>query len=320
MKVIITGSEGFVGRYLRRRLESSAEVLGIDCSGAAVESRYHVNCNILDFEKLRKTIIDFCPDRVIHLAGLVHPAESMERPREFYMVNVQGTVNLLESLRQIQPPVRLLIVSTAEVYGGSSGAAAISESTVPFPQNHYATSKLAAEHVALQYRNVSGIPIVIARPFNHSGPGQSDRFVIADFCRQIADAELRSSPASGTGLTMQVGNLEAERDFLDVRDVVDAYVGLIEHGNSGEVYNICSGTGTTARKILDTALRSTGVPVNVEVSREKYRPLRFPRLVGDNAKLKAAFSWEPKFSIENTINDTLEYWRSRLTSSTEDPR
>jgi GDP-4-dehydro-6-deoxy-D-mannose reductase len=314
MRSLITGACGFVGPYLSRRLESEgSEVLGVDLRDDACINGRYILCDILDFKLLEQIVRDFMPDRVFHLAGLVHPAESQERPRDYFLVNIQGTVNLLESLRLFCPQARLLLVSSAEVYGRSFTSLAITEETIPEPLNPYSVSKLIAEKIALQFRKQFGIWTVIARPFNHSGPGQSPRFVISDFCQQIAAAELRVSGQSNASVQIQVGNLAAERDFLDVRDVVAAYVKLIEKGMDSEIYNICAGKGTSIRKILDTALQQACVNATIEINKEKFRSVQFPRLVGDNAKLRATIDWQPIHDLEKTIGDTLNYWRKQLT-------
>jgi GDP-4-dehydro-6-deoxy-D-mannose reductase len=313
MKFLVTGACGFVGPYLSRRLAAeNADILGLGLStDACIEGRY-VRCDVLDFKLLQEIVRDFRPDRVFHLAGLAYPAESRERARDYCLVNVQGAVNLLETLRLVCPQARLLLVSSAEVYGASHASSAITEEAAPKPLNIYGMSKLLAEHVALEYRRQFGIWTVIARAFNHSGPGQSDRFVISDFCRQVADAELRMAGQPRTASTIQVGNLGAERDFLDVRDVVDAYAKLMEKGVDGEMYNVCAGEGTVIQKILDTAIRRARVDVRVEISQEKFRPIQFPRLVGDNTKLRAAIDWRPCHDLDKTITDTLDYWRDKL--------
>lgn len=313
MRVLITGAGGFVGSYLSKRLaEESTEILGLDLNrDTHIEGRY-VSCDILDFPLLKKIISDFKPDRVFHLAGLVHPAESRERPKDYYGVNILGTVNLLETLRLVQPEARTMIVSSSEVYGGSFSDSSMNEAATCKPLNHYAASKLLAERAALQYSLQNGLWIVVARPFNHSGPGQSSRFVVSDFCRQIAKAEMRASSQSDMRARLEVGNLEAEKDFLDVRDVVDAYAKLIEHGSRGETYNICSGHGRLVREILDTAARLSTIEIRIQISKKKFHPLHFSRQVGDNSKLRKTIEWQPRYDFVTTVQDTLEYWRKHL--------
>ena len=211
MRTLITGACGFVGQYLRKRLaEENVEILGLDLNkDACIEGRY-VQCDVLNFSLLEQTISSFQPDRVFHLAGLVHPAESQQHPRDYYQVNFQGTVNLLEALRLTRSKARLLLISSSEVYGGSFSSSPINETTNPKPLNHYAMSKLIAEQATLQYRLQNGLWTAIARPFNHSGSGQSPQFVVSDFCRQIAEAEMQTTDTSLKTARLEVGNLSAE--------------------------------------------------------------------------------------------------------------
>ncbi len=316
MKSLISGACGFVGPFLSRRLAAAgAEVLGFGLSADAHTEGRFKRCDILDFQLVKQIVSDFQPDRVFHLAGLVHPAQSQEQPRDYYLVNVQGTVNLLDALRLVCPHARLLLVSSAEVYGGSISSSSITEEATPKPLNHYGASKLLAEQVAMQYRRQFGTWMVIARPFNHSGPGQSPGFVIPDFCRQIVEAELQMSNQPGAIAQIQVGNLAAEKDFLDVRDVVEAYAKLVEHGVDGEIYNVCSSKGIAIQRILDAALRQAKVKVEVNISKEKFRPLQFPSLIGDNTKLRMTIDWRSCYDMERTIADTLDYWRTKLEPS-----
>ena len=312
MRTLITGACGFVGKYLIKRMaKERTEILGLDLNkDACIEGRY-VQCDILNSSLLEQTISSFRPDRVYHLASLVHPAESQEHPRDYYQVNVQGTVNLLEALRLARSKARLLLISSSEVYGGSFSSLPIDETTYPKPLNHYAMSKLIAEQATLQYRLQNGLWAAIARPFNHSGPGQSSHFVVSDFCRQIAEAEMQTTDTPKKTAKLEVGNLSAEKDFLDVRDVVDAYVELMEKGSDGEIYNICSGRGRVIRDILDSAIRLSHVKIEVEISEKKFRPLQFPRQVGNNLKLRNTIDWKPHYDFKTTIIDTLAYWREK---------
>ena len=313
MRILVTGASGFVGPYLSKRLaEEDAEILGLGLSSSACIDGSYIQCDLLNFPLLERIITDFQPDRVFHLAGLVHPIESQDQPRDYYQVNVQGAVNLIEAIRSNQPKARLLVVSSSEVYGGGLESSNLKETDSPRPLNHYATSKLQSEQVALQYHKHNGLRIIIARPFNHSGPGQSNRFVISDFCRQIADVEFRTPVRPKTTAKIEVGNLQAEKDFLDVRDVVDAYAKLLERGVDGEIYNICSGKGTSIQRILDLAIKHARINIKAEISKAKFRTLHFPRQVGDNTKLRETIDWQPSYDIETTIIDTLNYWRENI--------
>ncbi len=311
MKCLITGISGFVGQYLARQLtEKGAEVTGVERAPVArpVDARTVIECDILDFPSLLRVVTDFQPDQIYHLAGLTRPSESLRIPREYYLVNVQGTVNILEAVRQTTPHAPCLLVSSAEVYGCSTCSGPVDETCPPVPSNPYGASKLLAEMVGIRYWRDFASRVVIARPFNHSGPGQSKSFVISDFCRQAVLLEVKS----GGDRTIQVGNLAAARDFLDVRDVVSAYTGLVEKGVAGEIYNIASGQATSIQNILDTVLKLAKVEIRVEVSPEKYRPGSVEAVRGNSDKLKTLSSWQPQYSLEQTISDTMDFWREKL--------
>jgi len=311
MKCLITGISGFVGQYLALELaKSGAAVAGVErapapSSGGAAQV---IECDVLDFPCLLRIVAEFQPDQVYHLASLTHPSESLRIPRQYYLVNVQGTVNMLEAVRQTTPHARFLLISSAEVYACSTGVGPIEEAWQAVASNPYGASKILAEQVAFRYYRDFGSQVVVVRPFNHSGPGQRPSFVISDFCRQAVALE---NQAEGERV-IQVGNLASARDFLDVRDVVTAYVGLAEKGAAGDIYNIASGQATSIQTILDTVLRLAKVGIRVEVSPEKYRPGTAQPMVGSSEKLRRVLGWQPKYSLEQTIADTMEYWRKQL--------
>ncbi|MGH9341506.1 MAG: GDP-mannose 4,6-dehydratase [Acidobacteriota bacterium] len=319
MPSFITGITGFAGGYLARHLlEKGAEVVGIGLSGAPghapcdIAGARVIDCDILDFDRLSALIKDFRPAFVYHLAGRVNPAESLKHPREYYLVNVQGIVNLLESLRQARLELRVLFVSSSEVYAAVGANELIDESASLSPENPYAWSKWLAEQVCRQYSQDFGARVVVARPFNHSGPGQSRDFVISDFCRAVAQWE-RESIGGRKASPITVGNLSPVRDFLDVRDVVRAYAGLAEQGAAGEVYNVCSGIGTSIADLLKIVLEQSGLsPDNLTTSAEKYRPIKNQRVVGANQKLCALLQWQPRYTLAQTIAGTLDHWRSHI--------
>jgi GDP-4-dehydro-6-deoxy-D-mannose reductase len=313
MKCLITGISGFVGQYLARELtEKGAEVAGVERAPAMSSTGPWsvIECDILDFPSLLRVVTDFRPDQIYHLAGLTRPSESLRIPREYYLVNVQGTVNLLEAARQAAAGARCLLISSAEVYACSTCSRPVDETCQPVPSNPYGESKMLAEIVGRRYWRDFGSPIVIVRPFNHSGPGQSETFVVSDFCRQAVLLENRSQG----GRTIQVGNVASARDFLDVRDVVAAYTGLAEKGLAGETYNIASGQATSVQTILDTVLRLAKVSIQVEVSAERYRPGTGQPLVGSSEKLQKLLGWKRRYSLEQTIADTMDFWRQRVNS------
>ncbi len=311
MRCFITGLTGFAGAYLASHLASQgAEVTGIGLGARPEAPVPAVECDLLDFDKTARLIGDFGPDQVYHLAALTNPSESLKRPREYYQVNVQGTLNLLDALWQQQIDARILLVSSSQVYGKASPGVLISEESPLEPNNPYASSKRLSEEIGLQYRKHFASRVVITRPFNHTGPGQSQAFVISDFCRQIAMREQEAARSGKSDQKMLVGNLNSTVDFLDVRDVVRAYTGLAAKGVEGETYNICSGVGTQISEILDAAINLTELNLELEVSSSKSRKRDEGWLVGDNQKLRSILDWTPQYSLRQTIQDTLNAWRA----------
>jgi len=312
-RAFITGVEGFVGRYLARYLsEKGEEVSGIDLEPAPRSWDWTVSrCDLLDFETLETSIKEYRPACVYHLAGLVHPRDSLSRPRDYYLTNVQGTVNLLEALRRNEIKARVLIVSSSKVYGPTpEGVERIDETQVPNPQTPYALSKYLSEQIALQYFHNYGTQVLIARPFNHTGPGQPLGFVLPDFCKQIAEIEALPPEEQGKA-ELQVGDLSPIRDLLDVRDVVIAYEAILKRGNVGEFYNVASGVGVPIRELLERTLNLSRLVETPEIPKET-GPGGSPDLhVGDSTKLQAATGWRTSYSLEQTLRDTLDDWRNQ---------
>jgi len=310
MRCFVTGLTGFAGPYLASDLAGQgAEVFGIGLDARSDAPVPAVECDLLDFDNLARLIGDVGPDRVYHLAALTNPSESLKRPREYYQVNVQGTLNLLDALWQQHIDARILLVSSSKVYGKTSPGVLISEDSLLEPNNPYASSKRLSEEIGLQYRKHFASRVVIARPFNHTGPGQSNAFVISDFCRQIAMREQEAALSGKRDQKILVGNLKSTVDLLDVRDVVRAYAGLAAKGVEGETYNVCSGVGTQISEILDAAINLTELNLEVEVSTSKFRKMDNGWLVGDNQKLRSILDWTPQYTLQQTIQDTLNAWR-----------
>jgi GDP-4-dehydro-6-deoxy-D-mannose reductase len=225
--------------------------------------------------------------------------------------NFMGTFHLLEALKKHAPGARVLFVSSSDIYGFSPGsegnAARVLAEDEPFHLvSPYALSKFNGELLAGFYCRCEGLDIVIVRPFPHTGPGQSPDFVCSDWARQVVQIERGSREP-----VIRVGNLEAQRDFTDVRDAVRAYILLLQKGRKGEVYNVCSGRGVALREILDTLLASTPKKVRVEQDPERLRKVDIPSLVGDSRKLTAETGWEPRIPLRTSLADLLEYWRAR---------
>ncbi len=318
MKVLITGATGFAGRHLCKLLEQSEEneVFGttlFDNDVIADSSVKVLKCDLLDRAAAKDVIDDIKPDQIFHLAALASVADAWNDTEKVLINNILAQLNLLQAVIELGVKPRILVISTGEVYGAvDKDDVPINENTRLKPNNPYATSKVTQEFLGLQYFASHGIPVIIARSFNHSGPGQKGNFVIPAFASQIVDAEQGKQEPS-----MHVGNLEAKRDFLDVRDVVIAYKRLIDEGRPGEVYNVCSGKAVKIKDILDKLLDVSKVDIAVREDSERMRPSDTPLVVGDNSKLKKATGWEPKIDINQTIEDTLNYLRNTDRSTKE---
>ena len=288
MRAFITGGNGFVGRHLRAHLEECGdEVTVFDLPG-----------DITDEASLREALQRAEPDAIYHLAALAHVGSSWKSPQPVLHVNVVGTGVLLAAAHDVAPNARVLFVSSAEVYGVvTSDDLPVTELTTPRPASPYAASKLAGEVLVGQAVRSMGQDIVIARPFNHVGPGQAPTFFVPAMAARIIDAETNGLA------TVRVGNLSSRRDFTDVRDVVRAYRLLIEHGLRGEVYNVASGRDVAMAEAAEEIRNVCGSTVTFEVDPELVRPVDIPVLRGSAEKLNAATGWSPRYAWSQTLAD-----------------
>ena len=297
MRSLITGGRGFVGQWLASHLrELGDDVVSIDRE-----------IEITDAVALLAAFTDAAPEAIYHLAALTHVGQSWDEPLRVLEVNVIGTGALLAAARQCGSEPRVLVTSSAEVYGAVTdpGLLPLREDSPTAPLTPYAASKLAAEAVAAQAHLGHGQHVIIVRPFNHIGPGQTPNFAVPALARRIVAAE-----RSGAG-TIPVGNLSARRDFTDVRDVVRAYRLLIESGHPGAVYNVCSGRDISIREIADGLLGLAGTSLEFETDPSLVRPVEVPVLRGDPGRLADATGWAPAVPLEQTLADVLAYWRTR---------
>lgn len=309
MKVLVTGATGFVGRYLCPLLGSLDEkVFGTSYPARPAASERRVF--FLDLRLKREVfrlIKKVRPDRVFHLAAVSNVRHSWLEREETFETNLMGTFYLFEAIRRHSPEARILFVSSSDVYGvvGPS-VRGLKENHPSQAVNPYSYTKLAGEILARFYVQVENLDVVIARPFPHTGPGQSPDFVCSDWARQIAMIEKgKAAPV------IKVGNLRAERDFSDVRDIVRAYLLLVQRGRKGEVYNVCSGKSNALEKILGRLLALSSRTIAVEVDTKKLRKVDLPCLLGSNHKIKEETGWTPKIPITQTLFDVLEYWREK---------
>lgn len=310
---LITGASGFVGRHLVAELESATDwsVVGVGRRATSLGARTRVlACDLRDADLVRRTVEHVAPDVIFHLASQSYVPQSVAAPAETLTNNLVGTLHVLETVRGAQMDTKIVAVGSAEEYGFVAPDEVPVTESQPFrPGNPYAVSKIAQDMLALQYALSYGMSIVRMRPFSHVGPGQSDRFVLSTFARQIAEAEL--------GLiepTILTGNLDAIRDFLDVRDVVRAYrlvIDSIEPG-AGEVYNLASGVGWRIGDLLDKLIDMADVPVKVKQDPSRLRPSDVPVLIGDATQFRERTGWQPERAIESTLQDILNDWRDHL--------
>lgn len=308
MRVLITGSQGFVGRHLVYELRRHNWTIGAfdlaPANGQHAGINYHQG-DIQDRQVVEEVVKLFSPEACIHLSGLAFVPEGWTNTEALFSVNVIGTMRLLEACRQHAPSVKVLVISSAEVYGRQSGQRPANENDPSYPDNPYAVSKAAADRITLLYARQYSMHAMVARPGNHIGPGQSVNFVVPSFASQLA-----AIAAQKKKVVIKVGNLDSKRDFTDVRDVARAYRLLIEKGRSGEAYNIASNRATSIRLILDRLCEITGVKPIIEVTSERYRqPEQRPQL--DTAKIAREVGWKPEIALETTLRDVMAEWMKR---------
>ncbi|MBV8073923.1 MAG: GDP-mannose 4,6-dehydratase [Candidatus Eremiobacteraeota bacterium] len=304
MRVLVTGGSGFVGRRLLAALrERGDDVVSAAPSRGEDE---HLPLELRDPDNVRAIVELARPELVFHLAAQSFVPRSLEAPLETYAVNVDGTAYLLEALRAAAPKARLIFTSSAQVYGNRPLAdMPLRETLAPQPANPYAASKAAAEALILGAHAAYGLDVVIGRAFNHIGPGQDPRFAIPAFAQRLARV------AAGHERTLNVGNIETERDLLDVRDVVRAYVALAERGQAGEIYNVCSGSAVKMREILRRLVNVAGVAVEIREDPSLLRAAEVPRAVGDPTKLKRTTGWAPRVALADSLREVYQEARAR---------
>jgi GDP-4-dehydro-6-deoxy-D-mannose reductase len=298
--LLVTGHTGFVGRAVRDALQAPP---------AASEWRFATLPETLDIRspELAAHIDAIRPAAVMHLAGRTNVAESFREPEDFFDVNVHGTWNLLKSLRSSGFDGRLLFVSSGDCYGAIPPASLpIGESQPLRPRNPYAVSKAAAEALCYQWSQTERIGVILSRSFNHVGPGQDARFAIASFARQVARIRAGKAPPR-----IETGSLDVTRDVTDVRDVVRAYLALLERGRPGEIYNVGSGVETRLADVLDALLEYAGVAVERVIDPGRLRADEQRRAVADVRKIAADTGWTASIPLAKTLHDVLDDWNER---------
>jgi len=307
-KLLVTGANGFVGQHLVKELaDNGLPVIAVAGSQRTANNDQRVeNYLTLDLTKPEEAKkIDFTGiDGVIHLAGLAAVGPSFDRPLYYVTTNVGIETNLFNAALTQKAFPRFLIISSGSLYD-PAGTMPITEASPILPGSPYAVSKLAQEHMA-QYFSKRGFESLIARPFNHIGPGQNPGFIVPDLAKQVVDVE------RGTADKVMVGNLASQRDYTDVRDIARAYRLLLEKGRSGEIYNICSGTSRSGQELLEGLLKSSEKQPVVEQDPAKLRPGEGADIIyGNHDKLTADTGWQPEITIEKTLSDVIDDYRSR---------
>lgn len=301
-RLYVTGASGFVGHHLARAVVAGE-------FGECDFHPLHHGLDMRDADGLRASLGEARPDWVIHLAAQSFVPDSFANPRETFDVNLFGTLNLLQALRATGFAGRLLYVSSGDVYGAvPENALPVSESQMPTPRNPYAVSKLSAEHLCRQWHISEGLDVVIARPFNHIGPGQTTRFVVPGFASQVARIAGGIQPPH-----MVVGDIDVSRDFSDVRDIVRAYAALLRQGKSGLTYNVSSGQEVTVRSILYRLCQLAGVEPTIETDQSRFRPNEQRRMMASCDSLRRDTGWEPRVSLETSLGQILDYFRTKET-------
>ncbi len=311
-KALIIGGAGFVGKYL-------AEYLMGECGYSVVSTKMKnevldgvdyevVDMNLLVKEEVESVLRECNPDYIFHLAAQSSVAVSWSNPQLTVDVNIKGTLNLLDVCKEMEYKGNVLLIGSGEEYGRiDPDQVPITEDTVLRPGNIYAATKGCQNMLATIYAQAYNLNLIMVRAFNHVGPRQSPQFVVADFCKQVVEVEkgLREP-------VIHVGNLKAKRDFTDVRDVVAAYECLVRQGKAGETYNVGAGNAYEIQEILDKIIELSGKDIKVEVEKERLRPIDVPIISADITKITEQTDWKRKISLEQTLMDTLDYWRENI--------
>ena len=308
---LIIGAAGFVGGYLAEELKASGRRVFVtrlhgEHYNGACDSAFYLD--VTDADSVRSVLESTLPDEIYHLAAQSSVAVSWKKPALTVDVNIRGAVNLLEGVREVVPDAVVMLIGSAEEYGAvKPEECPVSEGHAVRPKNIYAMTKAAQNMTGRLYSDAYGMKIRMVRAFNHFGPGQAPQFVISDFCRQVAEIEAgRKQPI------LKVGNLEARRDFTDVRDIVRAYRMIAESGCDGETYNVGSGTAISIREMLETILSLSEAMIAVEQDPERMRPSDVPIHCADISMIVRDIGWKPRIAREDTVRATLDYWREHI--------
>jgi GDP-4-dehydro-6-deoxy-D-mannose reductase len=307
--ILVTGATGFAGGHLLDRLADRAPLVAwYRPGGQAPDPQRHIDwrpVDLLDAPEVERAFQEAAPTHVFHVAGAPQVSTSFTSAVPHLRTNVLGTHHLLEAVRRSARACRVLVVSSSQIYQNSDDP--LDENAALLPSTPYGLSKLAQDRLAECAWREDDLDIVIARPFNHAGPRQSADFVVSSFARQIALIEEGMAAPE-----LRVGNLDARRDMTDVRDVVEAYVALMTSAPAGRPFNICSGRAWKVRDLLDELLHFARLPIRVTVDAALLRPVDVPVVQGDASRIRAEIGWAPRIPVEQTLSDTLEWWRGKI--------
>jgi GDP-4-dehydro-6-deoxy-D-mannose reductase len=314
LRALITGVAGFVGGHLAETVLAEPEwevwgsVIAETDQAQVVPGVHTLTTDLREPEQARVLVETARPDVVFHLAAQAYVPQSWADPWDTYHTNIRSQLNLLDAIGRLELRPRVLVVSSNEVYGSArTEDLPLSENAPLRPNSPYSVSKLAQDFMGLQYSLDRKLPIIRVRPFNHIGPRQNERFVAPSFAKQIVEIERgRREPV------LRLGNMVAQRDFTDVRDMTRAYLLAIERGEPGEVYNIGSGRARSVREMLDIMLAHSPLKIAEEIDPAKFRPSDTPISYADPSKFKRQTGWEPQISFEQTCVDILNDWRTRI--------
>lgn len=297
MKVLCTGTEGFVAKHLCTLLEEQGhKVYGFDLKKGG---------DIRDYESVRRAIDTVRPDYIYHLAALTYVPESFADPKRALEINAIGSLNVLEAVRKLGLKTKILLAGTSEEYGHSPVVKdKVTEKAMLAPSSPYAVGKVAMDYMGQVYAGAYNMNIVVTRAYNHCGPGRGEEFAESAWAKQIVEIE------KGTRKNLKHGNLESIRNYTDVRDIVRAYMAAIELPSG--VYNICSERNVTMQEIMDILISKAKVPISTEVDQSLYRPNDFSFKEPSCKKLQKLVDWKPEIPLEQTLEDILEDWRTRL--------
>lgn len=318
MRVLITGITGFAGSHLADYILAEypdIELFGLVRWRSRMENVIHIQDKMRFFEgdlkdsvSLRKCLAEIKPDRIFHLAAQSFVPTSWTCPSETFAINAIGQINLFEAVLSLGLSPKIQVAGSSEEYGFVRPEELPMKETTPLrPLSPYAVSKVAQDLLAYQYFQSYGLKAVRTRGFNHTGPRRGDVFICSNFAKQIVEIEKRKRES-----VIFVGNLDAKRDFTDVRDTVRAYWLSLEKGEEGEVYNIGSGKARSMREILDMLIGMSSANVKIEIDPERLRPSDVPILESDCSKFHELTGWEPRIPFKQSLEDLLDYWREKI--------